>query len=155
MSGLIYLAGAIDHVTGDDAISWRERCTAALTQRGIGTYSPASAFRVPAEAGPGVHSRVIDINLQALRLSTAVLANLSHRSFGTPVEVWLALTQLRIPVYAWGLSDRSLYHGFTRCWPGEAEAMAALLLWTEANPAPDPPDAPGFQAQQQLPGPHE
>lgn len=137
MAGLIYLAGAIDGVTADEARDWREAAASAISSWGFAVYTPAHAFITPEQAGadPWTAKSVITVNDLALRLSDAVLANLgSARMFGTPVECSDAL-RLGIPVFVFGGAELSLYrHRFKQqgCWEADiGDAMPYLRRWAE------------------------
>lgn len=124
---LCYLAGAIDHVTEDDAVGWRETAAHRLKLGGIGSFSPVHAFVLPPLPGVELSEAVRAINDRAIQESDVVLANLEGRSFGTPIECELAFNK-RIPVYAFGISDGSIYrHLFAGVGRDLSETLNLLL----------------------------
>ncbi len=145
---LIYLAGPIDAVSLQEANNWRLKAEEDLGAAGIASYNPAAAFNVPPSyEDPGGRARIIDINFSALRFSTGVLAFVGGKSFGTPIEVWQALFDFKIPVFSWGLAERSIYRDIIRVHSTYDEALGSLVAWSkEKGPTPGPL-APGFQPQ--------
>ena len=145
---IIYLAGAIDGVSKDDARDWREVATSELNRAGLGTYDPAAAFSLPLNYAKDGNfagcARLIDINTTAVRFSMAVLANLTKPSYGTSVETWLALTDFKIPVFSWGLYEQSVYSDLLRVSSSYHDAVSNLIEWAENNPNTERPVLAGF-----------
>lgn len=116
--GLVYLAGGIDAITPDAARSWREEVIGdergGLTFMGFSAFSPAHAFKVN-NLTEEIAEAVVEVNELALRKSTAVVANLTGQTFGTPVECEIA-RGLAIPVFCFGGSERSVYRWRYNCW---------------------------------------
>ena len=154
---LIYLAGAVDAVSTADAHDWRIKAQNDLGKLSVAAYSPPAAFSVPESFDDAdAMARIIDINNGALRFSHAVLANLSGHSFGTPVEVWAALFDHKLPVFSWGISKRSIYRDLIRADGSYEEALANLKVWIAQRVPVDAPLAPAFAAPEDaVPSPNE
>lgn len=81
---LVYLAGAIDGVSKEDAEGWRETATHQLLQRRIATYNPAAAFQnVEMDDAGAVHR----IDREAIETCDGMIARVSPGCFGTIREV--------------------------------------------------------------------
>jgi hypothetical protein len=106
---LIYLAGAIDAVPGDEAHGWRDQAEADCLARGWATFNPARAFSIePNEPSKEISDAIHAVNSLAICHSTAIWANLSGRSFGTPLEVESGRMLGKI-VVCYGGSPASIY----------------------------------------------
>ena len=148
---LIYLAGPIDAVSLQEANNWRIKAEEDLGAKGIASYNPAAAFNVPSSyKDAGGRARIIDTNFSALRFSHGVLAFVGGKSFGTPIEVWQALFEFKIPVFPWGLAEQSIYRDIIRVHSTYDEALKSLIDWAKTRPPTAGPVAPGFQAPEEL-----
>jgi nucleoside 2-deoxyribosyltransferase len=123
---VIYLAGPIDGIDLKDAKGWREMAIEELTKYHLATYSPAHAFSI-GETNAETADAIIEINDTALANSRAVLANLGGVTFGTPIEVWDAVKDHDIPVFAFGLSSKSIYRHKIRACASMEDALEALI----------------------------
>lgn len=123
---MIYLAGPIDGVGHKEARDWREIANETLTFHHVATYSPAHAFAI-GDTDRDVAEAIININNSALAQSKAVLANLGGVTFGTPIEVWDAVQTHKIPVFAFGLSSKSIYRHWIRAYDTMDGALSAIL----------------------------
>lgn len=143
---LIYLAGPIDAVSLQEANNWRIKAEEDLGAKGIASYNPAAAFNVPAAYKDAAgRARIIDTNFSALRFSHGVLAFVGGKSFGTPIEVWQALFEYKIPVFSWGLAEQSIYRDIIRVHSTYEETVTSLTEWAKTRPPSVGPVAPGFQ----------
>lgn len=106
---LVYLAGPIDLVSDEERLNWREFAQEELMKADIATFSPVHAFKaVTDEADEKTCEAIINVNDTAVRSADVVLANLTGKSYGTPLECQLA-RECQIPVVAFGVSDFSIY----------------------------------------------
>lgn len=80
----VYLAGSIDAVSVDTARNWRYAVSEQLSQYGISTFNPATAFtsahRTSAE-------KITTINRHVISISDIVLVKYSGGEFGTIREI--------------------------------------------------------------------
>jgi hypothetical protein len=99
---IVYLAGPIDLVDGEQRNAWRERFSGELQNMGISTFNPAAAFGyVPASREDA--QTLIDINKRAMLFCdfTVIVMGRSMPSIGTPIELYM-LHQARKPhVVVW------------------------------------------------------
>ncbi len=127
----MYLAGAIDGATEDGAKSWRDTAAVSLSHSNIGSFSPAHAFTLPPKVleDERACSQIIYVNMGAILSATAVLADLSKPTFGTPLEM-TAAHERGIPVFAFGGARNSIYRHAFQSWNEDIQgAVGALLNW--------------------------
>jgi hypothetical protein len=148
---LVYLAGPIDLVNGEQRNEWRERFARELTGRNISSFNPASAFNYT----PGDRKtarQLIDINKAAMFACdfAVVVMGRDMPSVGTPIElkmlsdinmphvvVWEPAMESfddihskrrikpTLPAYVQGLADKVVYRF--------DDAISALIEWDRRN----------------------
>jgi nucleoside 2-deoxyribosyltransferase len=139
---LVYLAGPIDAVSSEEARTWREQATEALTTErpNIATFSPVHAITVGRAAinDESTAESIIQINQLALARADFVLANLDGPSFGTPIEC----LEATVPVIGFGnlaRMQKSVYqHRFAHLALACEEAVRVLLLLFKEAEAAEP-----------------
>ena len=130
---LVYLAGPIDHVSDDERTGWRETAQERLMVNDIATFSPVHAFKCVTDAADQqTCEAIIEVNDTAVRNSDVVLANLTGKSFGTPLECQLARHQ-QIPVIAFGVSPYSIYRHRFVCREDVMDSVAAIIALREGT----------------------
>jgi nucleoside 2-deoxyribosyltransferase len=100
-----------------------------LVAKGCATYSPVHA--ISGHVGrldKDTCESIIQVNEQALLASDAVLANLDGKSFGTPLEIKLAV-ESRIDVFGFGKEFNSIYqHMITTVYSSLDDAISNMLM---------------------------
>lgn len=89
---LVYLGGAIDDATREEAQGWRDQAKAALAKEGITCYDPCAAFSAPVDHPEfdlrDIGKRAHFIEREVIARSTALLVNLiPGKPFGTIREI--------------------------------------------------------------------
>lgn len=124
---LCYLAGPVDLV--EDSTSWRNIAKNDLAVNNIASFSPAHAFKI-GETDKDLCRSIQDINNSAVENANVLLANLSDKSYGTPLECQYAV-ELGIPVFAFGSNlHRSIYRfDFYDYFVTMHDATKAIIRW--------------------------
>lgn len=101
---MLYLAGPIDY--GGDNSKDRQAFVAAASVHAV-VYDATGVFSAPSvdDMTAADVAGAVRIHHAAIHEASLFVADMRHRSVGTPIEMWLAYSQ-DIPVYT--LYDRSL-----------------------------------------------
>lgn len=88
---IVYLAGAIDMVNGDNRTTWRDKVTDKLREHGIAVYNPVAAFGAIL-TNEEVSRAIVNINTAALKECSHILFVMGndYPSVGTPIELYMA-----------------------------------------------------------------
>lgn len=106
---IVYLAGAIDQVTGAEATGWRTSVAEALRKEGIAVFDPAAAFRCDLEGSvptTGNEKFITEIDLEAVVMADALFVLETEKpTCGTYVEVGVAWSH-HVPIIVWAYPNR-------------------------------------------------
>ena len=98
---LVYLGGPIDSARNlDDEIEWRSDVRVRLRERGITTFDPLVAWGGYC-SDRKVAESIAAMDLKVIKECDLLLARYSLASFGTSVEVGVAVS-INIPIILWG-----------------------------------------------------
>lgn len=88
---IVYMAGAIDLVDGDNRTSWRDEATAVFNDEGIAVYNPVGAFGAVLN-NKKVAESIVAINAAALDECDHIIFVMGkdYPSVGTPIELFMA-----------------------------------------------------------------
>jgi len=132
MNKTVYLAGAIDRVSPEFAMSWRQEATKRLGVAGYQVLDPTQDKKLE---HPDVNTtlytpeQIVETDKQLINRSTIVLAEVSRTDIpyiGTSMEIYFAWERA-IPVIVWG-GSRSYwirYHA-TKIFDTLGEALDCL-----------------------------
>jgi nucleoside 2-deoxyribosyltransferase len=106
----LYLAGPMEHVSIEEANSWRTTATRMLSSN-CKVLNPCRRLH---KFEPRYMKRIFELDLRDIRESDIILANLNNPTIpkhGTAMEVFYAAYVLRIPVVAFK-EDNTTIHPF-------------------------------------------
>ena len=108
----IYLSGAIDHVTEEEAAGWRDAATRKLEERGYRVLNP---LKIEGREGM-TDEQIILADLKMISKADALLVEMTRDDIpyvGTSMEIAYAWTLRFLPVVIWGKpkSIWARYHG--------------------------------------------
>lgn len=88
---MVYLAGAIDLVDGNNRTTWRDKITKVLNEHNLAVYNPVGAFGAIL-TDTQVAENIVEINTFALKQCQHIVFVMGKKypSVGTPIELYLA-----------------------------------------------------------------
>lgn len=129
----VYLAGAIDGVSREQATGWRAKATEALWKADIGAIDPTKTLDAKGMCEPNFVIYASYIAVRGADILLVEMDNPAHGYIGTAVEMAWAWERKK-PIIVWGTANRHshfLRYYATRIFDTLEEAIAHIIEWED------------------------